>query len=49
VGLSEPDSAGTGAMMRPDVLRGYALSAGFATVEEADVTDGAFRCWVLTP
>ena len=49
VGLSEPDSAGTGAMMRPDVLRGYASAAGFAAVEEADVTDGAFRCWVLTP
>ena len=49
VGLSEPDSAGTGAMMRPDVLRGYATAAGFAAVEEADVTDGAFRCCVLTP
>ena len=49
VGLSEPDSAGTGAMMRPDVLRGYAAAAGFTSVDEADVTDGAFRCWVLTP
>ena len=49
VGLSEPDSAGTGTMMRPDVLRGYAAAAGFTSVDEADVTDGAFRCWVLTP
>ena len=49
VGLSEPDSAGTGTMMRPDVLGGYAAAAGFTSVDEAEVTDGAFRCWVLTP
>ena len=49
VGLSEPDSAGTGTMMRPDVLQRYAAAAGFTSVDEADVTDGAFRCWVLTP
>jgi SAM-dependent methyltransferase len=29
VGLSEPDSAGTGAMLRPDTLRRYATDAGF--------------------
>jgi 2-polyprenyl-3-methyl-5-hydroxy-6-metoxy-1,4-benzoquinol methylase len=49
VGLSEPDSAGTGAMMRPDVLRAYATAAGFSSVDEVDATEGAFRSWVLTP
>ncbi|HEU4331976.1 MAG TPA: methyltransferase [Lapillicoccus sp.] len=49
VGLSEPDSAGTGAMMRPDVLRGYANAAGFASVDEVDATEGAFRSWILAP
>ena len=49
VGLSEPESAGTGALMRPDVLRRYASQAGFGVVEEAPIEHDMFRFWVLTP
>jgi ubiquinone/menaquinone biosynthesis C-methylase UbiE len=49
VGLSEQGSTGTGAMMRPDVLRGYATAAGFTAVDEVPAAPDAFRCWVLTP
>jgi 2-polyprenyl-3-methyl-5-hydroxy-6-metoxy-1,4-benzoquinol methylase len=49
VGLSEPDSAGTGALMRPGVLRGYAAAAGFRAVEEVHLEGDLFRSWVLTP
>ncbi len=49
VGLSEPDSAGTGAMMRPDVLERYATQAGFASVDEVPAAPETFRCWVLAP
>jgi hypothetical protein len=32
-GMSEQPSAGTGTVMRPDTLRGYAAEAGFSKVE----------------
>jgi hypothetical protein len=32
-GMTGPDPAGTGAVMRPDTLRGYASAAGFGSVE----------------
>ncbi|MET0524783.1 MAG: methyltransferase domain-containing protein [Nocardioides sp.] len=49
VGLSEPNSSGTGAMMRPDVLERYAAAAGFVSVDEVQAAPDAFRCWVLAP
>ena len=46
-GLSHQPSVGTGAVMRPDVLRGYALEAGFADVEVLDAADDFFRFYHL--
>ena len=48
VGLAEADSAGTGAMMRPDLLHRYASEAGFTDIQEVPAAPDAFRCWVLT-
>jgi SAM-dependent methyltransferase len=39
VGMTEPPAAGTGTVMRPDVLRGYARAAGFRDVELLPVDD----------
>ena len=36
-GMAGPGAAGTGAVMRPDTLRGYAREAGFAAVETLPV------------
>lgn len=49
VGLSEPDSAATGAMFRPDTLRRYAAEAGFSGVEIAPVEHDMMRFYVLSP
>lgn len=46
-GLSHQPSAGTGTVMRPDVLRGYARDAGFADVEILDIADDFFRFYHL--
>jgi SAM-dependent methyltransferase len=46
-GLSHPPSAGTGTVMRPDVLRRYAAEAGFDGVEILDVQDEFFRFYRL--
>ena len=46
VGLAEQPSVGTGTMMRPDILRGYAREAGYREVEVLPVDDdwmSAFR------
>ena len=49
VGMSEQPSAGTGALMRIDTLRGHARDAGFAAVRELPVADGAgMRAYLLT-
>jgi hypothetical protein len=37
--MTEQPSAGTGTMMRPDILRGYAQEAGFREVEVLPVKD----------
>jgi SAM-dependent methyltransferase len=42
-GLSHPDSVGTGTVMRPETLRGYARAAGFADVEI--LPTGGFGLW----
>jgi 2-polyprenyl-3-methyl-5-hydroxy-6-metoxy-1,4-benzoquinol methylase len=39
VGMAEQPSAGTGTMMRPDILRGYARDAGFHDVEVLSIDD----------
>jgi SAM-dependent methyltransferase len=39
VGMTEPPAAGTGTVMRPEVLRGYAREAGFRDVEILPVDD----------
>jgi 2-polyprenyl-3-methyl-5-hydroxy-6-metoxy-1,4-benzoquinol methylase len=43
VGLSEADSAGTGALLRPSTLRTYARQAGFTSVEVAPIEHDFFR------
>ncbi len=47
--MSEPGSAATGTVMRPDTLRAYAREAGFATVEVLPVESEAFRLYLLRP
>ena len=49
VGLSEADSAGTGAVMRPATLRRYAEQAGLGDVRDAPVEHDMFRFTVLRP
>jgi SAM-dependent methyltransferase len=39
VGMAEQPSAGTGTVLRPDVLRGYAREAGFREVEVLPIVD----------
>jgi SAM-dependent methyltransferase len=46
-GLAHPGSVGTGTVMRPDTLRGYARAAGFADVDVLPVEDGFFRFYRL--
>lgn len=38
-GMAEQPSAGTGTMMRPDTLRGYARDAGFRDIEVLSIDD----------
>ncbi len=47
--MTEPDSAATGTVMRPDTLRQYALEAGFSEVEVLPVESVAFRLYLLRP
>jgi SAM-dependent methyltransferase len=47
VGMSERDSAGTGAVMRVGTLRTYAQRAGFADVEVLPVDHDLFRLYRL--
>ena len=46
-GLSTPGSVGTGTVMRPSVLAGYAASAGFSRVEVLPVEHEVFRFYRL--
>ncbi|GIF73947.1 class I SAM-dependent methyltransferase [Asanoa siamensis] len=47
--MTDPESVGTGTVMRPDTLRDYARAAGFADVEVLPITDfGFFRFYQLT-
>ena len=46
-GMSEPDSAATGTVMRPDTLRRYAAQSGFADVEVLAIEHPMFRFYRL--
>lgn len=46
-GMSRPNSAGTGTVMRPDILRGYAKEAGFSDVEILPLDHEMFRFYRL--
>jgi 2-polyprenyl-3-methyl-5-hydroxy-6-metoxy-1,4-benzoquinol methylase len=48
VGMSEQPSAGTGTVMRPATLQGYAAQAGFVTVEILPIEHDFFRFYRLT-
>jgi SAM-dependent methyltransferase len=47
--MTEPDSAATGTLMRPNTLRAYARDAGFASVEVLPVESVEFRLYLLRP
>ena len=46
-GMSHPGSVGTGTVMRPSVLRRYAVEAGFAGIEVLPIDAGLFRFYRL--
>jgi 2-polyprenyl-3-methyl-5-hydroxy-6-metoxy-1,4-benzoquinol methylase len=48
-GMSHEGSVGTGTVMRPDVLRGYALQAGFSSLEVLPIEHEMFRFYRLVP
>ena len=47
--MTEPGSAATGTLMRPDTVRAYAREAGFASVEVLPVDSVAFHLYLLRP
>jgi hypothetical protein len=47
VGMADPPAAGTGAVMRPGTLRGYAIGAGFRDVEVLPIDTLFFRFYRL--
>jgi len=47
--MGDPDTAATGAVMRPATLRRYARQAGFRDVEVLPVDAGMLRFYRLTP
>ncbi len=47
--MTEPGSAATGTVIRPDVVRRYARDAGFSVVEVLPVESVAFRLYLLRP
>jgi SAM-dependent methyltransferase len=47
--MTEPDSAGTGTVMRPSTLERYASEAGLRRFEILPVDDDAFRLYLLRP
>lgn len=49
VALVEPDAAGTGTVMRPDTVRGYARAAGFSTVTVLPTEHDFWRFYRLDP
>ena len=47
--MTEPDSAATGTLIRPETVRLYAREAGFAEVDELQIDDASFRLYLLRP
>lgn len=47
VGMAEPGSEATGAVMRPATLRSYAARAGFSEVRDVDLGSDVFRGYLL--
>ncbi len=48
-GMDGEDPAGTGAVMRPETLRGYAAAAGFSSVEIVPIEHDFWRFYRLRP
>jgi Methyltransferase domain len=48
-GMAAPPSAGTGTVMRPETLRGYAEAAGFTRFDVLPIGHDAFRLYLLRP
>jgi hypothetical protein len=48
-GMSGPDPAGTGAVMRPSTLRRYAADAGLDRVEVLPIAHPVWRFYLLEP
>jgi len=46
-GMAHPDSVGTGTVMRPATLEGYALDAGFSRIEILPIDAGFWRFYRL--
>ena len=46
--MSHPGSVGTGTVMRPSVLEGYARQAGFSDIEILPIIGGFWRFYRLT-
>ena len=47
--MTEPDSAGTGTVMRPATLERYSNEAGFKSFEVLPIEDDSFRLYLLRP
>jgi SAM-dependent methyltransferase len=49
VGMLDEDSAGTGTMIRPDIVRAYATEAGFGRIEVLPIEHDSWRFYRLVP
>ena len=47
VGMAEPDSAGTGTVIRPHTVREYAAKAGFVDVQVLPIEHDLWRFYLL--
>jgi len=47
--MGDPESAGTGAVMRPATLRRYAIEAGFREAKVLPIDDRQWRFYQLLP
>jgi ubiquinone/menaquinone biosynthesis C-methylase UbiE len=47
--MGDPQTAATGAVMRPSILRQYARAAGFRDVEVLSIDESYFRFYLLVP
>jgi hypothetical protein len=47
--MTDPDSAGTGTVIRPDKVRAYATEAGFSRVEVLPIEHDFWRFYRLAP